>query len=111
MGSFSTTSPNVVLAAGTDDYIGGIGTPTIPTEFKGNSISGKIKLDDLTIIGANSVILPNVTAKKGSTLGALSLANSDLEKWYLYAGIPAKQIKKRNEEQILNSLDEYLKNR
>ena len=109
MGMFSTTSPNVVLAAGTDDYIGGIGTPTIPSKFKGDSISGKIELNDLTIIGANSVILPNVKMGKGSSLGALSLANSNLEEWYLYAGVPAKKIKKRNKEQILKLLEEYLK--
>tara|TARA_Y100000590_G_scaffold136246_1_gene155974 strand:+ start:2216 stop:2770 length:555 start_codon:yes stop_codon:yes gene_type:complete len=111
MGKFSTTSPNVVLAAGTDDYIGGIGTPIIPSEFKGDSISGKIELNDLTIIGANSVILPNVKVGKGSSLGALSLANSNLEEWYLYAGVPAKKIKKRNKEQILKLLEEYLKSR
>ena len=48
---------------------------------------------------------------KGSSLGALSLANSNLEEWYLYAGVPAKKIKKRNKEQILKLLEEYLKSR
>ena len=62
---YSHYAIDVVLAAGTDDYIGGIGTPIIPSEFKGDSISGKIELNDLTIIGANSVILPNVKVGKG----------------------------------------------
>ena len=108
MGMFSTTAPNVVLSTGNDDYISGIGSPLIPNEFKGNTVCGKIKLSTLTIVGANSVILPNVNFGEGSTLGALSLANHDLDSWSLYAGIPAKKIKNRDKNQILKSRDEFL---
>ena len=34
-GKFST-SPNVVIAAGSDDYHSGVATPLVPEEFKGN---------------------------------------------------------------------------
>ena len=108
MGDFSTTAPNVVMAAGNDDYESGIGSPTVPPQFKGKVIYGKIQLDELTIVGSNSVILPNVHFNIGSTLGALSLANADLEPWYLYAGIPAKKIKERKKNEILKLKDDYL---
>jgi galactoside O-acetyltransferase len=98
----------VVLAAGNDDYISGIGSPTIPFEFKGNVTYGKIHLSELTIVGSNSVILPNVTLGEGSALGALSLANSDIQRWWLYAGIPAKKIKKRKKNYILKQKKEFL---
>ena len=64
MDMLSTTAPNVVLSAGNDDYVSGIGSPLIPDEFKGNTVYGKIKLSTLTIVGANSVILPD---EKGGT--------------------------------------------
>ena len=84
MHPFSTLAPNVVLSAGSDDYIDGIATPLVPSIFK-----------------ANSVVLPNVVFDEGSTLGALSLANNDLKEYKVYAGIPAKPIKERNKINIL----------
>ncbi len=108
MDLLSTTAPNVVLAAGNDDYVSGIGSPLIPNEFKGNSVYGQIHLNELTIIGSNSVILPNVSVGEGSTLGALSLANQDMESWSVYAGIPAKKIKNRKKDEILKLRDKFL---
>ena len=52
--------------------------------------------------------MPNVNVGVGSTLGALSLANQDLESWYVYAGIPAKKIKNREKNQILKLKAEFL---
>jgi acetyltransferase-like isoleucine patch superfamily enzyme len=98
---FSTTAPNVVLSAGTDDYLGGLATPMVPIEFKGGAIIGNIFIGRHCIVGSGSVVLPNVTFHDGACVGALSLVNSDLEAWGLYAGIPALKIKARNREQIL----------
>lgn len=100
MHEFSTLAPNVVLAAGTDDYIGGIATPMVPVKFKGNPIIGKIILNKHCIVGAGSVVLPNVTFETGACVGALSLVNKNLSQWDLYAGIPARRIKRRMREKI-----------
>lgn len=108
-GEFSTLAPNVVLAAGNDDYISGIGTPMLPSQYKGNVEHGRIDLEQLTIIGSNSVILPNICVEEGAALGALSLVNCNLKAWQLYAGIPAKIIKQRNKEKILQQKEDYLK--
>lgn len=101
MKEFSTLAPNVVLSAGSDDYIGGIATPLVPMEFKGNAIIGEIILNKHCIVGAGSVVLPNVTFKEGACIGALSLANNNLDEFTLYAGIPCKKIKKRQKEEIV----------
>ena len=98
---FSTLAPNVVLSAGSDDYTDGIATPMVPSKFKASAIVGKIIINKHCIVGANSVVLPNVTFNEGTTLGALSLANKDLEEYKVYAGIPAKLIKPRNKINIL----------
>lgn len=99
---YSTLSPGVVLVAGSDDYLGGIATPLVPVEVKGDVEIGSIRLEKHCIIGANTVVLPNVVFAEGASCGALSLVKRDLESWMLYAGIPAKKIKARKKEQILN---------
>jgi galactoside O-acetyltransferase len=48
------------------------------------------------IVGAGSVVLPNVIFEEGACIGALSLANKNLEGYKLYGGIPCKFLKKRN---------------
>lgn len=110
MDEFSTLAPNVVLAAGSDDYIAGIATPLVPIEFKGNVSIGKIIIGRHSIVGAGSVVLPDVTFNEGASLGALSLAKNDLDAWCLYAGVPCRKIKKRNKAQILE-LERLLKER
>ncbi|MFC2138802.1 acyltransferase [Bacteroidota bacterium] len=109
MKEFSTLAPNVVLSAGTDDYTSGIATPLVPLEFKGNAIIGKIILNKHCIVGANSVVLPNVIFNEGACLGALSLANKELNEYTLYAGIPARLMKERNKEEIIK-LEQNWKN-
>jgi len=101
MDEFSTLAPNVTLAAGSDDYIAGIATPLVPIALKGNVSIGQILIGRHSIVGAGSVVLPNVTFNEGACLGALSLAKQDLEAWYLYAGIPCTKRRKRNREKIL----------
>jgi len=98
---FSTLAPNVVLSAGSDDYSDGIATPMVSMKYKANVKIGKIILNKHCIVGAGSVVLPNVTFYEGATLGALSLASKDLDEYSVYAGIPARFIKARNKENIL----------
>ena len=108
MHPFSTLAPNVVLAAGTDDYLSGIATPLVPIEFKANCVIGEIIINRHCIIGSGSVVLPNVTFHEGACVGALSLVDKDLAEFSLYAGIPAKFIKTRNREEILFLEKKYL---
>lgn len=108
MFSFSTLAPNVVLSPGSDDYTDGIATPMVPLKFKACAVIGKIIINKHCIVGAGSVVLPNVIFNEGSTLGALSLANKDLEAYRVYAGIPAKYIKSRNKINILKLEQQFL---
>ncbi len=111
MKEYSTLAPNAVLSAGTDDYSNGIATPLVPLEYKGNAIIGKIVLNKHCIVGAGSVVLPNITFKEGACVGALSLVKKDLKEYRLYVGIPAKEIKLRDKNEILylesNLIEKY----
>ena len=108
MHEFSTLAPNVVLSAGSDDYLSGIATPLVPLAFKGEAKIGKIILNKHCIVGAGSVVLPDVIFEEGACLGALSLAKTDLAEYSLYAGIPSSLIKKRNKVEILNLENKFL---
>lgn len=101
IGEFSTLAPNVVLAAGSDDYLAGIASPLVPAQYKGNVEIGHIRLGRHCIVGANSTVLPNIVFADGSAAGAQSLVKSSLKPWSLYAGVPARFIKARDRDAIL----------
>lgn len=100
MRKYSTLSPNVVIAAGSDDYVGGIATPLVGKEFKGDVEYGTVEIGRHSIVGAGSVILPNVMFGEGAAVGAMSLVKKDLEDWWLYAGIPGRKLRQRDRQQI-----------
>ncbi|MGE0496642.1 MAG: hypothetical protein AB7O72_02310 [Ramlibacter sp.] len=106
--SFSTIAPNVVLAAGSDDYFAGIATPMIPMEFKGDAEIGSIRMGRHCVVGANTTVLPNTLFEDGASLGAQSLAKGRLREWRIYGGVPAKELRLRNREKILE-LEERFK--
>jgi acetyltransferase-like isoleucine patch superfamily enzyme len=108
MFEFSTLAPNVVLSAGSDDYTGGIATPLVPIEYKGDVKIGKIILNKHCIVGAGSVVLPDVVFGEGACVGALSLVNCNLNPWELHAGIPARKIKDRLKDKIFKLEKEFL---
>ncbi len=110
IGEFSTLAPNVVLAAGSDDYVSGIASPLVPLEYKGNVQIGEIRLGRHCIVGANSTVLPNVIFNDGAAVGSQSLVKGDIAAWELFAGVPAKRLKARDREQILKLEKEWRSN-
>ena len=96
MEDVSGLSAGVQLITLSDDYSGEkLTNPTVPSQYTGGA-SGKVTLRRHVIIGANSIILPNLTIGEGSSVGALSLVTGDLEPWGIYAGVPAKRLKERS---------------
>jgi acetyltransferase-like isoleucine patch superfamily enzyme len=111
MGEFSTLAPNVVLAAGSDDYLGGIATPMVPIAFKGAVEIGEIRIGRHCIVGANSTVLPNVCLHDGAAVGAQSLVKKNIAAWELHAGVPARLIRSRNAERIQHLERRFLETR
>ena len=76
------SSPNNSTGMCENDYI------------KNNLIkNGFIKIEDDVWIGANVTVLPNITIRKGSVIGAGSVVVSDTEEFSVYAGCPARKIR------------------
>jgi len=67
----------------------------VPREFI-STYSKEILIKKHTIIAPNCIILPGVTLGIGSSIGAFSLVKDSTADFSLYAGIPAKFIKKRS---------------
>lgn len=75
-----------------------------------NSPTFKSTYDNVTIedrawIGARAMILPGVRIGVGAILGAASTATKNIPDYTVYAGIPAKEIGKRNKN--LNYILKY----
>lgn len=110
MEDFSGLSPNVLMFTGSDDYAGNrLTNPTVAREYIGGK-QGFIRLERHVIIGAGSVILPNVTIGIGSSIGSLSLVTKSLDPWGMYAGIPVRRLRDRSKK-ILEVEEVFLKSR
>ena len=59
----------------------------------GRIISGGIYIENGVWIGANSVILPNITIGKGCIIAAGSVVTKDCDSNSLYGGNPARKLK------------------
>ncbi len=55
-----------------------------------------IYINDYVWIGTRAIILPGVTIGKGSVIAAGSVVTKDVPPYCVYGGVPAKYIKKRN---------------
>lgn len=92
---YSCTSARCILYTCNDDYSEGYLTNSMVDESFKKLTSGNIILKKHCVVGANSIILPNVVLQNGTSAGAFSLIKNSSHPFDLLAGIPAKMIKKR----------------
>ena len=57
-------------------------------------------------IGANVIVLDGVTIGNGAVIGANSVVNKDVLPFSIVGGVPAKEIKKRFPQIIINAIEE-----
>lgn len=82
--------PNCVLRAANHKFE----NTEIPINKQGHT-PGHITLEDDVWLGANVVVLPNVTIGKSSIIGAGSVVTKDIPAFSIATGIPAKVLKSR----------------
>lgn len=101
IGNFSGIAAGCRIICASDDYLGaGLIGPTIPKKYQ-VIIAKPVILEDFVTLGVNAIVMPGITLGEGSVVGAGSLVTKDTEPWTVYAGSPARGIKKRPSEQIL----------
>lgn len=103
---FCGCSARCTIYSATDDFSGEyMISPMVPDEYT-NVTGGKVRLEKFVQLGANTVVMPNLSIKEGTSVGAMSFVNKNLEKWGIYAGIPCRRIKerKRNIEELSKNI-------
>lgn len=85
--------PNVAIYSSTHNF----NNISIPIKNQGYRVAST-RLKQGCWIGINAVILPGVTIGKNSVVGANAVVNKDVPDNTVVAGIPAKIIKKLNEQ-------------
>lgn len=85
IGEKATISHRVHICAGTHDY----------TDLTLPLLRPEIHIGNQTWICANTFIGPNTNIGEGAIIGAGAVMIKDAEPWGVYAGNPAKYIKKR----------------
>jgi acetyltransferase-like isoleucine patch superfamily enzyme len=106
MGDFSGLSSGCRIITGSDDYKEwGFGNPTVNEKFR-NCKTGSVRLGNFSIVGANSVILPNVDVGEGVTVGAGSVVSKNLEPWGIYIG--NRKVGERDKEAVLANYHKFL---
>lgn len=105
---FAGLAYGVQVFSQSDDYSGqSMTNPTVPTKYK-NETKRPVLIERHCIIGAGSIILPGVSIKEGTAVGAMSLVRKSTEEWSIYLGNPAKKIKTRSKN-LLELENEFLR--
>lgn len=99
---FVTIAAGSRFICGSDRFMGeGFTSVTVPEEFRDTVDFSTIRCARFSGVGTNVVVMPNVTIGEGSVVGACSLVTKDTEPWTVYVGIPARPIKRRPREKML----------
>ena len=70
--------------------------------FKGDTV-----IENDVWIGQNSVILPGVHIGNGAIIGANSVVGSDVEPYTIVVGNPAKKLRKRFDDELIELLQKF----
>jgi acetyltransferase-like isoleucine patch superfamily enzyme len=118
LGDYSSLSAGVKVWCVSDDFVNDIVTilPVGIGPIKTQLISADVSIDNYTAVGSNSVIMPGNHIPTGTVIGALSFVPSsfDFKPWSVYAGIPIRFIRPRNQDSVLaqvEQLDLFFKSR
>ena len=101
VGDFCTFAYGVRVFSKSDDYLGDYMTGSVvPCEFT-NATSSNVHISSHTIVGTSATLLPGISLGEGTSIGAMSLVKTSTDPWGVYAGIPARFLKKRGRRPLL----------
>ena len=101
LGDFVNLAAGARLVAGSDTFDGSalVGAQ-IPERFRCVR-RGTIVVEDHAVVGANVVVLPDVTIGQGAIVGAGAVVNGDVPPWTVVVGAPARVVRERPKERVL----------
>jgi maltose O-acetyltransferase len=89
-----TVGDNVSISHFVKIYNSNIDTRSLIVEGKKQSNFGDVVIGDNVLVGAGCFICPGVTIGSNIVIGANSVVNKSLESNAVYAGVPARLIRK-----------------
>lgn len=96
-GDFSGLSYGCHVFAQSDDYSGRyLAGPIIPERYKCVT-RAPVRIGRYSMVGAGSLIFPGVELAEGTAVGAMSMVKRSTKPWSIYAGIPARRVKAREQ--------------
>ncbi len=109
IGNYCSISPGVTFIVSADHYLDHISTfpfkVKITHECDVEAISkGDIVVDDDVWIGYGAIIMSGVHIGQGAVVAAGAVVTKDVEPYAIVGGVPAKLMKYRFEEEIINIL-------
>lgn len=103
MSHFATLAAGSRIICGSDGHLGvGLVGPTIPDPYKDTVKVAPVVFEMFANVGTNVVIMPGVTLGQGTVVGSNSLVTKSTEPWTIYAGSPARPIKKRPRDKMIS---------
>ena len=101
MEDFSGCGSGCRIATGTEDFLGGsLTNPAVPHPYR-EAQRSCVHFERHAVLGADIAIMPGVTLGEGVSVGAKSLLLEDCERWTVYVGSPARPLRPRPKEKIL----------
>ncbi len=97
IGDFVMIGQNSYLGTGNHSYT----DPLTPMRLQ-TLTTGPINISDDVWLGANVVVLPNVTIGRGAIVGANAVVTKDVAPYSIVGGVPAKFIKYRFSKKQIN---------
>ena len=96
IGDYATISGQVMVYSQNDDYSGDYFTNPMVPESLTNVTGGPVVIGKYAIVGAGTIVLPELTIGEGTAIGAMSLVKEDVDPWLICAGIPVRIIRERS---------------
>ncbi len=101
LGDFVGVCSGTRIITGTDDTRGeGIPSPMVPPRFR-SFYRSYVICETHAFLGTGCIIHPGVTIGEGTVVASGSVVTKSLEPWGVYMGAPAKRVKNRPKEKIL----------
>ncbi|MGQ9864483.1 MAG: acyltransferase [Bacteroidia bacterium] len=102
VGHFATIAAGTRIICGSDEFLGeGFTSITVPEKYRDRVKYTTVNIQMFSGIGTNVVIMPGVTIAEGCVIGANSLVTKDTEPWTIYYGSPARPIKPRKKDKMI----------
>ena len=103
----SGCAPGTRIITASDDYVSSMAGPNVPTKYLGDAPSGLVHIKSYTILGTNTVVMPDVIIEEGVSTGPMTLIRKNLEPWTIYAGSPARKIGPRDKDSIMSHINTF----